>query len=71
LIGHVTPGGPAAGAGLVAGDIVTAIDGKAVADSRAMQKLIVESEVGRKLKVRLRRKGMTPIVSVRVGRRSE
>jgi serine protease Do len=71
LIGHVTAGGPAAAAGLVVGDVVTAIDGKAVADSRAMQKLIVESEIGRPLKVSLRRKGTTPIVTVRVGRRSD
>jgi serine protease Do len=71
LISHVTPGGPAAGAGLVAGDVVTAIDGKAVADSRAMQKLVVESEVGRHLEVSLLRKGQTCALTIRVGRRSD
>jgi serine protease Do len=71
LIGHVTPGGPAAGAGLRAGDVVTRIDGREVSDSRAMQKLIVESAAGRKLDVALVRGGQARALSVRVGRRSD
>jgi serine protease Do len=71
LIGHVTPGGPAAGAGLKVGDVVTQIDGREVADSRAMQKLIVESQIGRKLDVSLVRKGQARTVSMHVGRRPD
>lgn len=71
LVGHVTPGGPAAAAGLRAGDLVTSIDGKAIADSRAMQNLIVEARAGRALAVMLSRKGVEREVAVRVGRRPE
>ena len=71
LIGHVTPGGPAAGAGLKVGDVVTEIDGNQVADSRAMQKLIVESAIGRQLDMSLVRKGQARTVSMRVGRRPD
>jgi serine protease Do len=67
----VTPGGPAAGAGLAPGDVITRIDGKDVADSRVMQKLIVESTVGRKLDVSLTRKGQARAVVVRVARRPD
>lgn len=71
LVGHLTPGGPAAGAGLKVGDVVTRIDGRAVADSRAMQRLIVESDIGRALELNLVRKGQAHTVSLRVGRRPE
>lgn len=71
LIGHVTPGGPAAVAGLLAGDIVVKIDDIAVVDSRSMQKLIVEAAVGRQLSVALVRKGQPRNFPVQVARRPE
>jgi serine protease Do len=71
LVGHVTAGGPAAKAGLLAGDVVTKVDGSDVADSLAMQKLVVESQIGRQLDVSLLRKGQARALSVRVARRPE
>jgi serine protease Do len=71
LVGHVTPGGPAAAAGLLPGDVVTRIDGTDIADSLAMQKLVVEAQIGRKLGVSLSRKGQARSLSVQVGRRPD
>jgi serine protease Do len=71
LVGYLTPGGPAAGAGLKVGDVVSRIDGREVADSRAMQRVIVESGVGRALELSLVRKGQPRTVSIRVGRRAD
>lgn len=71
VIGHVTPGGPAAKAGLAPGDVITRIDGRDVADSRGMQTLIVESAVGRKLDVDFTRKGLGRAIVVKVARRPD
>lgn len=71
LIGHVTPGGPAAAAGMAIGDIVTRIDGATIADSLVMQKLIVETPAGRKLAVELLRKGKPHTLGVTVARRPD
>lgn len=71
LIGHVTPGGPAAKAGLEPGDVVTRIDGKDVADSRDMQQTVVEALSGRVLALEIMRKGRLTTGAVRVARRQD
>lgn len=71
LVGHVTNGGPAALAGLKAGDVVVRIDGADVVDSRAMQRLVVEAQIGRTLNLGLIRKARALVVPVRVARRQE
>ena len=71
LVAHVTAGGPAAVAGLAPGDVVTKIDDKDVADSRAMQRLVVEAAAGRPLSIGLVRKGESQLVRVAVGRRPD
>jgi serine protease Do len=69
LAGNITPGGPAALAGLAPGDIVTSIDGQAVANARVMQKRIAESPMGKVLAFGILRKGAPQSIDVRVARR--
>jgi serine protease Do len=70
-VGSVAQGGPAALAGLRAGDVVTRIDGTPVRDSRMMQKLIVEAQVGQTLAFDLNRAGKARGAIVKVARRKE
>lgn len=59
VITRITPGGPAAAAGLRAGDIVLKFDGRDVTDSRALTRMVGEATVG----------SQAPIEIVRDGRR--
>lgn len=70
-VGHVAPGGPAAAAGLKVGDVVVRINGTPVKDSRMMQKLVVEAQVGQALSLDLARGGRAAAATVRVARRKE
>jgi serine protease Do len=71
LITHVTPGGPAAKAGLEPGDVVVRIDGREVADSRVMQQIVVEAPSGRALTLDVMRRGKLASGTVKVARRRE
>ena len=50
-------GSPAASAGLRVGDIVLAVDGKDTVTSTAVQQLMVENAIGRRLEVTVWRNG--------------
>ena len=51
LVAGVVPGGPAAAAGLTAGDVITAIDGHSVSSPSAITSLILTKKPGAKIKV--------------------
>jgi serine protease Do len=70
-VGRVAPGGPAAAAGLRAGDVVVRIGGTVVRDSRMMQRLVVEAPVGQVLNVELMRAGRAVAANVKIARRKE
>ena len=55
LVGAVSSGGPAADAGLRAGDTITAIDGKKVADSNALVSVIAGRDPGDRVTLTVRR----------------
>lgn len=71
LVGHVTAGGPADAAGIKPGDIITKIDSADVADTRSMQRLIVEAPIGGTLTIAATRKGQAKSFVVKVGKRTE
>jgi putative serine protease PepD len=55
LVGSVPPSGPAAAAGLQAGDLVTAVDGKAIHDANGLVAAIGAARPGQKLSLAVQR----------------
>ncbi|MBX3702963.1 MAG: PDZ domain-containing protein [Steroidobacteraceae bacterium] len=63
-VNSASPGGPAAEAGVKAGDVIVAIDGKKVATGRELVKVMEDVEPGQKLALELRRDGKPVKVTV-------
>ena len=64
LVHRVVAGAPAASAGLVAGDVVTAVDGAPVKDVAGLLAAVEESRVGNTLRLDVRRDGLELCVAV-------
>jgi putative serine protease PepD len=62
-----TPGGPAAAAGLRAGDVITALDGERVSDADQLDVISVTRSPGERLRVTYRRDGSTAEATVVLG----
>ncbi len=69
-VAQVTAGGPAADAGVRAGDVITAVDGKAVADAAAVGSAIRAHQAGDQITLTLVRDGASTDVKVRLGNAS-
>jgi serine protease Do len=67
LVGEVTAGGPAAKAGIVNGDIITAIDGQPVVDNRELRLKISQMTPGTPVKLKIFRDGRERDVTVTLG----
>jgi serine protease Do len=67
LIADVTPGSPAARAGLRRGDVVLRIDGQEVQSTGQLRNVVAEHSPGTTLKLDLQRKGKTSTVEVKLG----
>jgi S1-C subfamily serine protease len=63
-VNSVSPGGPAAEAGVKAGDVIVAIEGKKVATGRELVKVMEDVEPGQKVALDLRRDGKPVKVTV-------
>ena len=68
LITDVSPKGPAAKAGIANGDLVTGFDGKAVADSRALPRIVADTPIGKTVSVDVLRKGKKQTVKLTVAK---
>ena len=67
LVGDVTPDGPAAKAGLESGDVLTALNGKEVQDSRHLKLAVAKVHPGESVSVKLLRDGKVKTIKVKVG----
>lgn len=70
LVGSVMPGEPADKAGVEAGDVVIAVDGKDVEDSNALLRAIADKKPGSETRLTLWREGASRTVTVHLGERS-
>jgi serine protease Do len=71
LISSVTPEGPAAKAGIEAGDVVTKFDGKDISTMRGLPRIVSQTPIDKQVEVEILRKGQKKIVKVVVGRLQE
>ncbi|MBA2467914.1 MAG: trypsin-like peptidase domain-containing protein [Chloroflexia bacterium] len=67
----VEPGGPADGAGIVAGDVIASIDGAAVDDDTSVMRLLLEQEPDDTVSIGVQRDGTHVEVEVTLGARPE
>ncbi len=68
LVANVDPDGPAAAAGMQAGDVVIAVDGKSIASIRELPRTIATIRPGHASKVTVWRDGGRKDLEVRIGR---
>ena len=71
IIAYVAPDGPAAQGGMRNGDFVTAFDGKAVSNSRALSRIVADTTINKTVPVELIRKGKKMNLRVTVLRLNE
>ena len=71
LIAGLSEGGPAAKAGILAGDVIVKFDGREVKELRDLPRLVAETPVGKTIEVVVLRKGKEITLRVAVGRLEE
>jgi len=69
LVVAVTPDGPASAAGLLLGDVILALDGRAIASTDDLFGLLTAERVGRAVPLRILRAGAARELTVTVGER--
>jgi serine protease Do len=67
LVASVTPGSPAAKAGIQDGDVILKFDGKDVTSMRGLPRLVAQTPIGKDVDVELLRKGQKLNLKVAVG----
>jgi len=67
LVGDVLPGGPAGKAGIKAGDIIIAVNGKPITDKNSLQLTVSQLAPGSQAAVKILRNGFSKNISVTLG----
>jgi serine protease Do len=70
LVASVVPGGPAARAGLLPGDLIVAVDGDGVSEAAEVIRRVVQAEPGARLRLELMRRGRPLTLALTPERRS-
>jgi serine protease Do len=71
IITNITPNGPAAKAGMKNGDLVVGYDGKAVADSRALSRMVADTPIGKTTNIDVLRGGQKSSLKITIARLNE
>ena len=71
LVASTTEKGPAADAGILAGDVIITFDGKEIGDMRRLPRVVAETPIDKKVKVAVWRKGKEVLLDVKVGELDE
>ena len=71
LVAGLVPGGPAERAGLETGDVIVEFDGRPVADSKELPRIVAATPVGKAVTVKLLRDGKNLERQVKVGQMEE
>ncbi len=71
VVTRITPNGPAAQAGLRPGDVVVRFNGRDIADSRALTRMVGESQVGTDVVIDIVRDGRRSQITARIERLEE
>lgn len=69
LVAHVTPGSPAAAAGVIVGDVIVEFDGRRVESPEDLLDLLTADRVGRAIALQILRGGAPVTVTLTVGER--
>jgi Do/DeqQ family serine protease len=67
LVNQVMPKSPAEAAGLKIGDVILSVDGKPIQDTRQLQRLIGETEIGRTIEVVVLREKAKRTLKIQIG----
>ena len=71
MVASVTPGSPAAKAGVQRGDVILKFDGKEVSEMRKLPRIVAETQVGRTVDMDVWHNGKVQTVQVQVGEMKE
>jgi serine protease Do len=66
LVGEVVPNSPSQRAGIKTGDVITAVNGKKVADARELRLMIGTMAPGTKVQIEVNREGQTKTLNVQL-----